>query len=89
MGETKRARADLERLLRNRPSDLHGHFARGTLRFLDGDYNGAVTDLSQAIKNSILGSFALALRGRAWLGLGDRGLSGATTDAIALVRLRP
>jgi tetratricopeptide (TPR) repeat protein len=69
-GWREAARADLERVARERPDHARGKFARAVLRLDESRFAEAVADLSAAADEPVLRPFALALRARVWLGVG-------------------
>jgi tetratricopeptide (TPR) repeat protein len=88
-GETKTARADLERVANEVSNRVRGKFAVGMLASLDKRFPDAIVNLSDALGDDVLRPFALQLRARAWLGVGGQGLSAALADADRLVKELP
>jgi serine/threonine-protein kinase len=83
------ARAKLKPVANDRPQHVRGRMAQGLLSMLDQEYVKAVTDLSPAVDDPILGPFAVGLRARCWLLIGCPGLKLAESDGETYVKSLP
>jgi tetratricopeptide (TPR) repeat protein/serine/threonine protein kinase len=80
-GDDRAARKDLASVAPVRLNSVRVKFARGLLNLLDRKFPEAITGLSQAVDDPVLGPLSLSLRARAWLEMGGTSLSAASADA--------
>lgn len=88
-GDAIGARRVLEEIVKDRPDHARGRYAMGRLKLVEGDNANAILELSRAMGDPILRTFALGPRAEAWLSLGGGALAAATADADSLCLALP
>lgn len=75
MGKVKFAIAEWDKVLAAQPEDAFGYYRRGWFKVIDGDYDGAVEDLSMSIVLDPQYSYAYGTRGDVYLKQGKKKLA--------------
>lgn len=75
MGKVKFAIAEWDKVIAAEPEDAFGYYRRGWFKELDGDYDGAVEDLSMSIVLAPQYSYAYGTRGDVYLKQGKKKLA--------------